>query len=198
MYAQNQHPSHDGGAMHRPGSNFGGGPSAHLAFAGQGNYGPQGSAFGGGYGGAYGSAYGGASGRPEFAAGQGMGAAGGQAPGGLYGDPYRGPSAGQGGGEWAGAAAAGGPGWQHAQFQGERGAGQRMDVAFNERTMDKDYNLISVLYHALQGVDTCQRYRQDAQREGSPEVAQFLEQVLQQQQQIALRAKELLFRQRQV
>jgi hypothetical protein len=96
-------------------------------------------------------------------------------------------------GPWSG----GGNGAQQQQpFQGERG--QRMDVGFNQRTMDKDYNLISVLYHALQGVETCQRYCQDAQREGSPEVAQFMEQLQQQQQQIAQRAKELLLRQRQI
>lgn len=173
MYAQNQYPGHDGGAMHRPGSYFGGGQSVQSAFPGQGGYGQQG----------------GAQGRPEFGAGQGMGGAAGP-----YGDPYRGPSS-AGGGEWA---AAGGGQWQQPQFQVQRGAGQRMDVAFNERTMDKDFNLVSVLYHALQGLDTCQRYRQDAQREGSPEVAQFMDQVMQQQQQIAQRAKELLFRQRQI
>ena len=68
----------------------------------------------------------------------------------------------------------------------------------NEYTMDKDYNLISVLYHALQAADTCAQYRQDAESEGSPEVAAFLQQVQQQNTQIANSAKELLFKQKQV
>lgn len=68
----------------------------------------------------------------------------------------------------------------------------------NEYTMDKDYNLISVLYHALQAADTCAQYRQDAESEGSPEVAAFLQQVQEQNTKIAKSAKELLFKQKQV
>lgn len=68
----------------------------------------------------------------------------------------------------------------------------------NEYTMDKDYNLISVLYHALQAAETCSQYRQDAESEGSPEVAAFLKQVQEQNTKIAKSAKELLFKQKQV
>ena len=39
-------------------------------------------------------------------------------------------------------------------------------MAMNERTTgtkDEQYNLVSVLYHALQGADTCATYLQDAE-----------------------------------
>jgi hypothetical protein len=68
----------------------------------------------------------------------------------------------------------------------------------NEYTKDKDYDLISVLYHALQGVENAGKYRQDAEREGSPEVADFMREVQEQNNRMAQRAKELLFRQKQV
>jgi len=68
----------------------------------------------------------------------------------------------------------------------------------NPHTMDKDYNLVSVLYHTLQAVDTCAQYEQDARSEGSPEIADFMRDVQKQNQQIAQRAKELLFKQKQI
>lgn len=68
----------------------------------------------------------------------------------------------------------------------------------NPHTMDKDYDLVSVLYHALQGADTCGQYEQDARSEGSEEVADFMRDVQHQNQDIAKRAKELLFKQKQV
>jgi hypothetical protein len=40
------------------------------------------------------------------------------------------------------------------------------DMATSERTTatrDEHYNVISVLYHALQGADTCATYLQDAE-----------------------------------
>ena len=76
--------------------------------------------------------------------------------------------------------------------------GEVTGTRINEYTMDKDYDLISVLYHALQAADTCARYRQDAESEGSPEVAEFLQQVQEQNTQIAQQAKELLFKQKQI
>ena len=70
--------------------------------------------------------------------------------------------------------------------------------AINPYTMDKDYNLISVLYHALQGAETTSQYAQDAQTEGAPQVAEFMRQVQEQYNRIAQQAKELLFKQKQV
>ena len=65
-------------------------------------------------------------------------------------------------------------------------------------TMNKDYDLVSVLYHALQAADTCAQYQQDAEVEGSREVADFMREVREQNTRIAQQAKELLVKQQQV
>ena len=59
-------------------------------------------------------------------------------------------------------------------------------------TRDAAYDVVSVLYHALQGAETCGKYLGDAEREGDNELAQFLREAQQQQRQIADRAKGLL------
>ena len=56
-------------------------------------------------------------------------------------------------------------------------------------TRDQTYDVISVLYHSLQGAETIQTYLQDA-REG--EIRSFFEEALNQQRQLADRAKQLL------
>jgi hypothetical protein len=57
-------------------------------------------------------------------------------------------------------------------------------------TKDEHYNLISVLYHALQGSETISQYMQDAQ--GNEELSQFLQNTQQQYNQVAEQAKKLL------
>lgn len=54
------------------------------------------------------------------------------------------------------------------------------------------YNLVSVLYHALEGGATYERYIQDAEQEGDEELAQFFRQVQQEDAQRAQQAKSLL------
>jgi rubrerythrin len=57
-------------------------------------------------------------------------------------------------------------------------------------TKDATYNLVSVLYHALQGAETYAQYASDA---GSDQgLANFFREVQQQEQQRADRAKQLL------
>ncbi len=56
-------------------------------------------------------------------------------------------------------------------------------------TRDQTYDVISVLYHSLQGAETIQTYLQDA-REG--EIRSFFEEALDQHRQLADRAKQLL------
>jgi len=56
-------------------------------------------------------------------------------------------------------------------------------------TRNVTYNIVSVLYHALQGAENCQTYLNDAQ-EG--ELRSFFEEALNQQRQLADRAKQLL------
>ena len=55
---------------------------------------------------------------------------------------------------------------------------------------DEQYNLISVLYHALQGGDTISQYLGDAQ--GDPELSQFFQEAQGQYKGISDRAKQLL------
>jgi rubrerythrin len=59
-------------------------------------------------------------------------------------------------------------------------------------TRDKDYNLISILYHALQGAETYNQYIADAEQEGDKELAQFFRDVQEQEKQRAEQAKKLL------
>jgi hypothetical protein len=58
-------------------------------------------------------------------------------------------------------------------------------------TRDTTYDLTAVLYHALQGVENCKIYAQDAQS-GDQRLSQFFQQAAQQQQQLAEQAKQLL------
>lgn len=57
-------------------------------------------------------------------------------------------------------------------------------------TSNDTYNLIAVLYHALQGVENCERYQQDAT--GDDALRQFFDQAGQLQRQIAEQGKALL------
>ncbi len=59
-------------------------------------------------------------------------------------------------------------------------------------TRDEHYNLISVLYHALNGADTCDRYALDAETTGDERLAAFFRETQVMQSQIAERAKGLL------
>jgi hypothetical protein len=59
-------------------------------------------------------------------------------------------------------------------------------------TRDETYDLVSVLYHALQGAQTAMQYVQDAEQEGDQELAQFFREAQAWQQHLAEQAKELL------
>jgi hypothetical protein len=61
-------------------------------------------------------------------------------------------------------------------------------------TSNKDYDLISVLYHALEGAQTYAQYVEDAGREGDKELGQFFLQMQQSQISCAEKAKQLLSR----
>jgi hypothetical protein len=52
---------------------------------------------------------------------------------------------------------------------------------------DVDYDMVSVLYHALKGAQACATYIQDAGREGNQELTQFFTQI--QREEIALADK---------
>lgn len=61
-------------------------------------------------------------------------------------------------------------------------------------TPDTQYDLISVLYHALEGAQTYAQYVEDAGRENDQELSQFFIQTQQQQISCAEKAKQLLNR----
>jgi hypothetical protein len=56
-------------------------------------------------------------------------------------------------------------------------------------TKNETYNVISILYHALQGAENCQTYLNDAQ---DGQAREFFQQALQSQRQLADRGKEVL------
>jgi rubrerythrin len=57
---------------------------------------------------------------------------------------------------------------------------------------DESYNLISILYHALQGAETYNQYIADAEQAGDNELARFFRDVQEQEKQRAEQAKKLL------
>jgi hypothetical protein len=59
-------------------------------------------------------------------------------------------------------------------------------------TRDEHYNLISVLYHALQAADTCDRYALDAETVGDDRLVGFFRETQALNTQVAERAKVLL------
>lgn len=72
----------------------------------------------------------------------------------------------------------------------KRSPSQSAESATGER--DENYNLISVLYHALQGAETSNKYLEDAKESGDEELADFFEEACSSQSELAQRAKQLL------
>jgi hypothetical protein len=56
-------------------------------------------------------------------------------------------------------------------------------------TKNETYNVISIMYHALQGAENCQTYLNDAQ---DGQAREFFQQALKSQRQLADRGKEVL------
>jgi hypothetical protein len=59
-------------------------------------------------------------------------------------------------------------------------------------TRDEHYNLISALYHLLEGASTCEQYIADAEEAGDQELAQFFRDWQEEQRNLSERAKNLL------
>ena len=59
-------------------------------------------------------------------------------------------------------------------------------------TRDETYDVVSILYHALQGAETYQQYVQDAEQRGDQELGQFFREVQEEEKRRAERAKQLL------
>ena len=60
------------------------------------------------------------------------------------------------------------------------------------QTADHEYALVSVMYHALQGVQACDQYIEDAKRVDDEELQQFFQEAREEQAERASRAKQLL------
>jgi rubrerythrin len=62
----------------------------------------------------------------------------------------------------------------------------------NTGTTDVIYNLVSILYYALQGAETYDQYISDAERKNDKDLAQFFRDTKEENQRRADRAKQLL------
>jgi len=69
---------------------------------------------------------------------------------------------------------------------------QTRDVESETGERDENYNLISVLYHALQGAETISQYQKDVQRSGDEQLIQFFQEARSGYAEIAQEAKQLL------
>lgn len=71
-----------------------------------------------------------------------------------------------------------------------------MPTETQQTRMDNQYyDLVSVLYHTLMASQTLADYIRDAQQAGNQELAQFFQEIKQQQDQWAEQAKQLLAKQ---
>jgi len=75
---------------------------------------------------------------------------------------------------------------------GRAPAPQPLPNASTAETEDQVYGLVSVLYHALQGVQACEQYIADAERAEDDELVKFFEECRNEQNERASRAKRLL------
>jgi hypothetical protein len=57
---------------------------------------------------------------------------------------------------------------------------------------DKDYDLISVVYHAAQGAEICRQYAADAESEGDQDAARYFGEVREQNMRLVDEGKALL------
>ncbi len=62
----------------------------------------------------------------------------------------------------------------------------------NTGTTDVIYNLVSILYYALQGAETYDQYISDAEQKNDKDLAQFFRDTKEENQRRADRAKQLL------
>lgn len=67
-----------------------------------------------------------------------------------------------------------------------------MSSKYETGMKDEHYDIVSVLYHALQGAETCKQYISDARQEGDNEAVQFFEEVMARNRDMAEKAKQLL------
>jgi rubrerythrin len=64
----------------------------------------------------------------------------------------------------------------------------------NTGTADVTYNLVSILFHALQGAETYDQFVRDAEQSGDHDLAQFFRTVKEEDERRANQAKQILGR----
>ncbi|HVF65683.1 MAG TPA: hypothetical protein VNE58_16975 [Casimicrobiaceae bacterium] len=74
----------------------------------------------------------------------------------------------------------------------DRLTGRQSETTSETGVRDSTYNLISVIYHALQGAETYKMYEEDVERTQDVELAQFFRQAHEQEKQRAQQGKQLL------
>ena len=79
----------------------------------------------------------------------------------------------------------------HTEKKGEDGMDPAEERATGAR--NEEYNLVSVLYHALHGAETCEMYALDAEAAGNDELASFFRNVQATHRQVAEQAKTRLY-----
>jgi hypothetical protein len=62
----------------------------------------------------------------------------------------------------------------------------------SEPLKDKDYDLVSVVYHASQGFETCGQYAADAKSDGDTAAVQFFQEARNKYAELASKGKDLL------
>jgi rubrerythrin len=67
-----------------------------------------------------------------------------------------------------------------------------IDAEKKTGTLDVTYNLVSILYHALQGGETYAVYARDAEEAGEGDLARFFNELVEEERRRAERTKELL------
>lgn len=66
------------------------------------------------------------------------------------------------------------------------------NIGMETGTQNTTYNLISLVYHALQGAETYLMYEQDAEQAGETEIAEFFREAISGNRDLADRAKQYL------
>jgi hypothetical protein len=81
-----------------------------------------------------------------------------------------------------------------AQASGRKATagGRASEATSTTGESDDTYGLISVIYHALQGAETCGKYIEDARRAGNQELLDFFEEAREEQNRRALLGRRLL------
>ena len=81
-----------------------------------------------------------------------------------------------------------------ARSSPDKPTGRPAPITGDTGIRDSTYNLISIVYHALQGAETYKQYEEDVERTDDAELAKFFRQAHEEEKRRAQQGKELLLR----